>query len=301
MSEEKKEGIPKLYKNPSLRDHLLPLFLEALDLAENKEKIRKLDLNDPETRTRLAKVLQGLSITASQIDELFRIVFHKDPTFVKNLASDPTFGCIPITTQKSAKLNREGCKIVEAIGFSQGHEDSETLSDCCKDILASFASLRTNKDKPKGTWKPLKSEIVEIKDNKKRDELIDRILKLPEDDTKGWAVAMRDWVLLFEEVPEQQREDYRTGIGRIYNDLIALVDESGMIAKEKSKITEKYRKRNAFRDTRYEHRQIPESEYKEWKTNWESERDAEISEKTIQSRSETLRIYMSNFLRDRYL
>ena len=299
MSGKKKEESPKLYQNPSLREHLYPLILEALDLAENKEKIRKLDLNDPETRTRLAKVLQGLSITASLIDELFRILFHKDPTYVKNLASDPTFGCIPITTQKSAKLNREGREIVEAIVNSRGHEDSETLSDCCKDILASFASLRTNKDKPKGTWKPLKSEIVEIEDTKKRDELIDRILNLPEDSTKGWAVAMRDWVLLFEEVPEEQREDYRTGIGRIYNDLIVLVDESDITAKENSKIIEKYRKRNAFKNTQHEHGKIPESEYREWKANWENERDAEISENTICSRSETLRIYMRNFLRNR--
>ena len=215
------------------------------------------------------------------------------------MASDPAFGCIPITTQKSAKLNREGCEIVETIGISQGHEDSETLSDCCKDILASFASLRTNKDKPKGTWEPLKSEIVEIEDTDKRDKLIDKILNLSEDDTNGWAVAMRDWVLLYKEVPEEQREDYRTGIGRIYNDLIALVDESDIVVKKNSKIIEKFRKRNKVRDVRYENDLIPESEYKEWKTKWESERDAEISEETINSRSETLRIYMSNFLRDR--
>jgi len=108
MSGKKKEKIPELYQNPSLREHLLPLILEAFDLAENKEKLRNLHLNDPEARVRFAKLLQGLPITASQIDEVFRILFHKDPTYVKNLASDSAFGCIPITTQKSAKLNREG-------------------------------------------------------------------------------------------------------------------------------------------------------------------------------------------------
>ena len=68
MSEEEKEKSPELYQKPSLREHLLPLILEALDLAENKEKLRNLDLNDPETSIRFAKLLQGLSITASQID-----------------------------------------------------------------------------------------------------------------------------------------------------------------------------------------------------------------------------------------
>ena len=139
---------------------------------------------------------------------------------------------------------------------------------------------------------------MEIEDTDKRDKLIDKILNLSEDDTNGWAVAMRDWVLLYKEVPEEQREDYRTGIGRIYNDLIALVDESDIVVKKNSKIIEKFRKRNKVRDVRYENDLIPESEYKEWKTKWESERDAEISEETINSRSETLRIYMSNFLRD---
>jgi len=246
MSKSEKEKSPELYQNPSRREHLLPLILEAFDLAENKEKLCHLDLNDPETRIRFAKILQGLSTTASQIDEVFRILFHKDPNYVKALAKDPTFGCIPVTTQSSAKLNREGCKIVEVIwDESQGHEDSETLSDCCKSILSSFASLRTNKDKPKGTWEPLKSEIVKIEDIKKRDELIDRVINLPEDSDEGWAVAMRDWVLLFEEVPEEQREDYRTGIGRIYSDIISVVELSKSYAQARGKVAKIFKQRRA--------------------------------------------------------
>ena len=291
MSSEEKEESPELHQSPSLREHLLPLILEALDLAENKEKLRYLDLNDPETKIRFAKLLQGLSITASQIDEVFRILFHKDPTYVKNLASDPAFGCVPITTQKSAKLNREGREIVETIGISRGHEDSETLSDCCKDILSSFASLRTNKDKPKGTWKPLKSEIVEIEDIEKREELIDRILKLPEDDTKGWAVAMRDWVLLFEEVPEEQREDYRMGIGRIYSDLISLVEVSSPYAEARRSVAETFKKRKAALSRSSD----KENFSKKWPTSLRAERDY-LEQKVPSIKKEVIRKYMHNQL-----
>jgi hypothetical protein len=292
MSEEEKEESPKLYKNPSLREVLLPLILEALDLAENKEKLRNLDLNDPETRVRFAKLLQGLSITASQIDEVFRILFYKDPNYVKALAKDPTFGCVPITTQSSAKLNREGCEIVEAIwDESQGHEDSETLSDCCKGILSSFASLRVNKDKPKGTWKPLKTEIVEIEDTDKRTELIDRIVNLPEDSDEGWAVAMRDWVLLYEEVPEEQREAYRTGIERIYSDIMSVVELSKSYAKARGKIAKIFKHRRAALSRSFD----KENLIKKKPTSIKAERE-HWEQQTPHFKRGIIRKYMHNYL-----
>ncbi|MDA9764119.1 hypothetical protein N9C83_02030 [Opitutales bacterium] len=161
-------------------------------------------------------------------------------------------------------------------------------------VLSSFASLRVNKDKPKGTWKPLKSEIVEIEDTKKRDELIDRILNLPEDNTKGWAVTMRDWVLLYEEVPEEEREAYSTGIGIIYSGLISLVEVSNPYAEARRSVAETFKERKAALSRSFD----KEDFIKKWPTSLRAERDY-LEQKIPSIKKEVILKYMHNYLSSR--
>ena len=277
----KKEPAPSEKVTPI--QEIKELVRKVLDLTDpsNREGLKALEQEIEKDGAKLAEAFWDLSFASDQIDDAFRYLYKRNPKAAEEVFKEPSFSCIPIVKHRNPIRQEDGERIIEAIWPAQRMRMDKEVKTALLGVEAAFDSLKALKDKPKDSWNILDSEIVQIEDTKKRDALIVEIINLPEDNEKGLALLMRDWTMLYLEVPKSDRGRYRRGIGPICNTLINWAAGSEIIRDDEKRVREKYRKRNRHKEALNEIDRISESEYKVWKTNWESERDAEIAENAI--------------------
>jgi hypothetical protein len=301
MSESNPKEEPTPPKKESPIEEAKGIVRKVLDLTDpsRREGLKAFEQEIEKEGTKLAEALWALSFASDQIDDAFRYLYKRNPKAAEILFKETSFTCIPIVKHRNPVRQEEGELIIESIWPAQRMRMDKEVKTALLGVEAAFDSLKALKDKPKDSWNILDSEIVQIEDTKKRDALIDKIVNLPEDSEEGLAVLMRDWVMLYPEVPESDRGRYRRGIGPICNTLINWAAGSETIRNDEKRIKEKYRKRNSSKEALNEIDRISKSEYKEWKSSWESKRDAEIAKNAISLTEEILLKNIHNYLKDR--